>query len=358
MSRSSLNHLAASLLAVMGVVLLYAAWALRADDPFSAGARFLQTQGLQVVRTQDLQPLSLYPPGTLSLMLLGSRDQMSASQAQSLLAWVYAGGRLLVSAQGLPSLGHNGNDPLLGPLNIRLLDAYASAGPAPLPAHSTLTSLYLEAATRPMLLGFAPGRHLEDADDLAQSWANSPQGTHMLQLNLGAGTLTVVSDTGLWRNLAIGQFDNAWLLWYLNQGRRVVLQYRASTPGLVARLGQFPLSLGCALCTLALLGWWAWPRGPGQAPGWARSPALPPYRAASGEALLQGLREELLHRARYHHRPFALWPVATQWQWLAKRSGMSTADIAQALQPHRGGAVKPTAFVRQVQQLKAIRNAL
>lgn len=358
MSRGLSNHWVASLLAALGAMLLYAAGALRADDPFSAGTRFLEAQGLQVIRTEDLQPLSRYSPGALSLMLLGSRDQMSASQAQSLLAWVYVGGRLLVSAQGLPSLGQNGSDPLLGPLNIRLLDAYASAGPTPLPAHSTLTALYLETATRPMLLGFAPGRHLEDADDLAQSWANSPQGTHMLQLNLGAGTLTVVSDTGLWRNLAIGQFDNAWLLWYLNQGREVVLQYRAPAAGLTDILDRFPLSLGWLLCTLGLLGWWAWPREHRRARLAARAPALPPYRTASGEALLRGLREELLRHARYCHPPFAHWPVATQWQWLAKRSGMPTADIAQALQPHRGRALKPTAFLRQVQQLKAIRNAL
>ncbi|WP_426151925.1 DUF4350 domain-containing protein [Pseudomonas sp. DC3000-4b1] len=358
MSRGLPNHWVASLLAVAGAALLSAAWALRADDPFSAGARFLEVQGLKVIRTQDLQPLSLYSPRALSLMLLGSRDQMSASQAQSLLAWVYAGGRLLVSAQGLPSLSQNGNDPLLGPLNIRLLDAYASAGAAPLPAHSTLTALYLETATRPMLLGFAPGRHLEDADDLAQSWANSPQGTHMLQLNLGAGTLTVVSDTGLWRNPAIEQFDNAWLLWYLNQGRNVVLQYRPSVGGLAEVLDRFPLTLGWLFCTLGLLGWWAWPRQFGRARRTASMPAPPPYRTAGGEALLQGLREDLLRRAGYRHPPFAHWPVAAQWQWLAKRSGMSTADIAQALQPHRGRALKPTAFLRQVQQLKAIRNAV
>lgn len=340
------------------MVLLYAAWNLRIDDPFSAGARYLEAQGLQVTRTQDLQPLSLYPPNALSLILLGSRDQMSASQAQSLLAWVYAGGRLVVSAQGFPALGQSGSDPLLGPLNIRLLDAYASAGPVPLPAHSTLTALYLETATQPMLLGFAPGRHLEDADDLAQSWANSPQGTHMLQLNLGSGTLTVVSDTGLWRNLAIGQFDNAWLLWYLNQGRHVVLQYRPPATGLGDLPGRLPLSLGAALCTLALLGWWAWPRQARRPRHSVRPPAPPLYRAVNGEALLQMLRDEILRREGCRHRPFARWPVAIQWQWLAKRSGMSTAEVAEALKPHRGKPLKPTAFLRQVQQLKALRNAL
>jgi hypothetical protein len=348
------------LLVLAALLLLMAAWLGAADDPYLAGERFLRGQGLEVIRTQDLRPLNQQPASAISLVLLGERERMSAAQAQALLAWVYAGGRLLVSAHDYWAPG-GGGDPLLDPLNIRLLNAYASAGVAPMAARGTLTQLYLEGQDAPLLLGFAPGRHLEDADDLAQSWANSPQGTHMLQLNLGAGTLTVVSDTGLWRNQAIGQFDNAWLLCYLNQGRQVVLYYRDPGPSVVARLAAYPATLAWGLLLLVLLVWYGaahWHRdGTGGAarPGTLASGL---YRGASRAYLLRGLREEINRCAERRHPGFSRMPVTEQWQLLATLAGTSVASVAQALRPHPGKRLGARAFRRQVVRLQAIRNSL
>ncbi|WP_263262568.1 DUF4350 domain-containing protein [Pseudomonas sp. RIT-PI-S] len=346
-------------LLVATTALLGITWASRADDPYWAAERFLRSRGLEVIRSQDLRPLNQLPATEVSLMLLGEREQMSATQAQTLLAWVYAGGRLLVAAQGYWAPG-GASDPLLDPLNIRLLNAYASAGGRLTAARSTLTELYLETDTAPLLMGFAPGRHLEDADDLAQSWANSPQGTHMLQLNMGAGTLTVVSDTGLWRNRAVGQFDNAWLLWYLNQGRQVVMQYREPAPATLQQLAAYPATLASTLVVLSLLAWWGathWPqRRPKPAP--ALGTPAEGYRRAGREQLLRGLREDIQRCARRRHPGFGQLPVAGQWQLLAKLAATSTSTIAQALRPHPGEHLSAAAFRQQVAQLQAIRNAL
>lgn len=348
-------------LLMVAVLLALGAWATRpVDDPWWAAAQFLREQGLPVVRSQDLQPLAHKPANTLSLVLLGEREHMSPAQAQTLLAWVYAGGRLVVTVKGFwtPS---GGGDPLLDPLSIRLLDAYASAGGQVMAARSTLTELYLEDGQAPLRLGFAPGRHLEDADDLAQSWANSPQGTHMLQLPLGTGTLTVVSDTALWRNPAIGQFDNAWLLWYLNQGRQVVLQYRSEAPGLGQWLAGHPSTLACALSLLILLAWATLVRKPtllAPRPGKPKAPLPIHYRHASREQLLQGLREDIRQVARLRYPAFGHLTVAAQWQWLATLASTSTAQIAYAMHPHPDKRLSTTVFRRQVVQLQAIRNAL
>lgn len=351
---------AAGALLLIALVAWAAAWANRVDDPFLAAERFLQGRGMEVTRTQDLRPLNQRPASALSVLLLGERGRMSAAQAQTLLAWVYAGGRLLVTAQGYWTPG-GGGDPLLDPLNIRSLNAYASAGVAPMAARSTLTELYLESQGAPLLLGFAPGRHLEDADDLAQSWANSPQGTHMLQLNLGAGTLTVVSDTGLWRNHAIGQFDNAWLLWYLNQGREVIMQYRAPELGLLAEFGSYPLTLTCMAFLLILSGAWAAAQRVAVASPQVKRPAQPAgilYRSANRAHVLRVLREDLQRYVDHRHPGYSQLPVAEQWQVLAELTRTSTAEVAQALRPGTAGRVDANRFCQQVARLQALRNAL
>lgn len=351
----------AALLIITGLLLLAALRVHRDADPYLAAERFLREQGLQVTRTQDLAPLSRVPPVDLSVMLLGDREYMSPSQAQTLMAWVYAGGRLLVTVQGYWAPGRGAADPLLDPLNIRLLDAYASAGGAPVSARTTLTAMYLESEQAPLLMGFAPGRHLEDADDLAQSWANSPQGTHMLQLTLGAGTLTVVSDTALWRNRAIGQFDNAWLLWYLNQGRHVVMQYREATPraSVLQQLATYPATLASAVLLCVLLAWatavqWALlkPR-----PRAARTRRLHPGHPTE-QALLRSLREDIHWRASHRYPGFAHWPVAEQWHLLAKLTATSTARIAEAMRPPTEKTRAGLSFEQQVARLQIIRNAL
>lgn len=359
MSRAKTGWIAGLLMAA-ALALWAVAWATRADYPFLAAERFLQGLGVNVTRTQDLRPLNQRPASSLSLLLLGERGGMSAAQAQALLGWVYAGGRLLVTVQGYWTPGSSG-DPLLGPLNIRLLNAYASAGVAPMAARSTLTKLYLESQDAPLQLGFAPGRHLEDADDLAQSWANSPQGTHMLQLSLGAGTLTVVSDTGLWRNHAIGQFDNAWLLWYLNQGREVIMQYRAPELSLLSELAKYPLAWACAALLLIVLGAWAVSNWVYTAPHQNRRPTPPTgtlYRSANRAHSLRLLREDLQRYVDHRHPGYSHLAVAEQWQLLAKLTQVSTAEVAKALRPSPARRIDAATFREQVARLQALRNAL
>lgn len=359
-----MRRLAIAALLIIGGLLCIAALRLHRDaDPYLAAERFLREQGLQVTRAQDLGPLSRVPPVDLSVMLLGDREYMSPSQAQTLLAWVYAGGRLLVTVQGYWAAGRGAADPLLDPLNIRLLDAYASGGGALVSARTTLTALFLESEQAPLLMGFAPGRHLEDADDLAQSWANSPQGTHMLQLNLGAGTLTVVSDTALWRNHAIGQFDNAWLLWYLNQGRHVVMQYREATSraGFLQQLAAHPATLAGTMLLCVLLAW-------ATTAHWARFKPERRSRATRGrrmragqpteQALLRSLHADILWRAGQRYPGFAHWPVAEQWQLLARLAATSTARIAEVMRPPAEKASAGLPFEQQVARLQIIRKAL
>ena len=60
-----------------------------------------------------------------------------------------------------------------------------------------------------------------------------------MQLDLGQGRVTVITDNDLWKTADIGKHDNAWLLWYLNQGTDVTLLFNSDTDDLFTLLLRY-----------------------------------------------------------------------------------------------------------------------
>lgn len=60
-----------------------------------------------------------------------------------------------------------------------------------------------------------------------------------MQLNLGHGRVTVITDSELWKTPAIGLHDNAWLLWYLTQGSDVTLLSNTDVENLFSLLLRY-----------------------------------------------------------------------------------------------------------------------
>ncbi|EPN61159.1 hypothetical protein A245_15172, partial [Pseudomonas syringae pv. actinidiae ICMP 19096] len=119
-----------------------------------------------------------------------------------------------------------------------------------------LTRLYLENERAPAYMSFDPAFHLEDPEDQAQSWANSADATHLLQISRGKGLITVVTDADLWKTHSIGEHDNAWLLWYLTQDSNVTMVLETDHDTLLTLLlRNFPQAL-LALALLIGLGLW------------------------------------------------------------------------------------------------------
>ena len=66
----------------------------------------------------------------------------------------------------------------------------------------------------------------------------------------------MVSDSWIWQNQSIGEYDNAWLLWYMTQDSQVTLLYRADRNDLFRLLLEhFPQAL-VALALLLAFGLW------------------------------------------------------------------------------------------------------
>jgi len=342
-------------------------------NPYLAAEQFLRQRGLKVEHAGSLDILPGLDPRGRSLMLLGERSNMTPRQADQLLNWTRAGGRLLFVAEALwdPRTGKSG-DLLLDRVQLRQVLSKDLKGEGPEPEddrYPLLTRMYLEDEDAPAYFSFDTAFHLSDPKNLAQSWANSATSTHLVQVDYGAGSITVLTDAELWTNHAIGLYDNAWLLWYLAQDSDVTLLFNTDHDNLLTLLWRyFPQAL---VALAALLGLWLWHvglrQGPLQAPASRARRQLQEHLRASAdfllrrsghETLLQALRQDILRRARKRHPGFERLGVAEQWQVLARLTRQPTSAISQALRPRPKQRLSSVDFSRQVAHLQTLRNAL
>ncbi|MCU1763434.1 DUF4350 domain-containing protein [Pseudomonas sp. 14P_8.1_Bac3] len=342
-------------------------------NPYLAAEHFLRKQGLSVSHANGLDVLPTLEPRQHSLLLLGDRSGMTPRQIDQLLNWTRAGGRLLFVAESIwdEKLGQS-HDLLLDRVQIHQLlsqdlkDLPPDAGKDPYP---NLTKLYLEDENAPAYATFDTAFHLEDPKNLAQAWANSGKATHMMQLNHGLGSIIVVTDADLWKNPAIDQYDNAWLLWYLSADTNVTLLFNTDHDNLLTLLLRyFPQAL-VALVALILLGLWhvGVRQGPLIAPAPSARRQLQEHLRASADfmwrrtgqaSLLQALQQDILRRVRRRHPGFDQLGVAEQWLVLARLTGHPTRAISQAMGPRPKQRLSSVEFSRQVAHLQSLRNAI
>lgn len=368
-------------------------------NPYLAAEQFLRTQGLQVQRADGLSIINDLPSAGHTLLLLGDRQRMTPKQSERLLAWAAKGGHLLFVAERLwdeqdgksgdlllDSLGiqqYQAEDldeennpapdepqPVDGdPQSVPAADDAAEAADDEKNAYPELTQLYLENEEAPAYINFDTDFHLYDAENRAHAWANSDAATHLLQLYHGDGLISVVSDSWIWQNQSIGQYDNAWLLWYMTQDSQVTLLYRADRDDLLSLLLEhFPQAL-VALALLLVFGLWhlGMRQGPLLLPASRNRRQLQEHLRGSAEfllrhngqqSLLQGLQQDIQRRARHRHPGFERLAVAEQWQVLSRLTRQPSRVISQAMRPPPKQRLAAAEFTRQVANLQTLRNAL
>ncbi|MCI3946905.1 hypothetical protein K0038_03981 [Pseudomonas syringae] len=360
-------------------------------NPWLAAEHFLRDRSLTVNTTDTLARLPDPSQGTQTLLLLDERTGMTPAQTEQLLNWTEAGGHLLFVAEQLwdEQKGRSG-DLLLDRLKVhqylsKVINEQEQQlnDPQPMPPipmirpaphrkkmpWPELTRLYLENESEPAYMSFDPAFHLEDPEDQAQSWANSAEATHMLQIHRGKGLITVVTDANLWKTRSIGNYDNAWLLWYLTQDSEVTMIWQTRHDNLPALLlRHFPEAL-LALALLIGLGLWhvGLRTGPmRRPPSLARRQLTEHLRASAGfllrrtgqQTLIKGLQQDILRRARRLHPGFERLVVAEQWQVLSRLTRQPTSAISDALRPRPAQRLSHSEFTRQVAHLQTLRNAL
>jgi hypothetical protein len=342
-------------------------------NPYLAAEHFLRKQSLSVNHANSLDILPTLEPRQHSLLLLGDRYNMTPRQVDQLLNWTRAGGRLLFVAQSLwdEKTGQS-NDLLLDRVQLHQSLSKDLKDPPPTiddDPYPKLTKLYLEDENAPAYASFDTAFHLEDPKNLAQAWANSGKATHMMQLNHGLGSITVVTDADLWKTPAIDQYDNAWLLWYLTADTNVTLLFNTDHDSLLTLLLRyFPQAL-VALFAMIGLGFWhvgvrqgpllePAPRARRQLQEHLRASADFMLRRNGQQHLVHALQHDILRRVRRRHPGFEQLGVAEQWLVLARLTGQPTRAISQAMSPRPKQRLSSAEFSRQVAHLQTLRNAL
>lgn len=345
-------------------------------NPYLAAEHFLSQQGLAVDHANSVERLTTLPARGHSLLLLGERSNMSPRQVEQLLAWAKSGGHLLLVAEALwdEETGKSG-DLLLDRLDIHqaLSDEPEELAPTekkPLKKKAPdLTKLYVDNETAPAYFSFDTDFNLTDPKHLAQFSANSARSSHLMQLDLGRGRVTVITDSDLWKNPSIGRHDNAWLLWYLTQGTAVTLLFNSDFDDLFTLLVRyFPQALVALIALVALALWRAGMRqGPIQSPPPNARRQLQEHLKASADfllrrsgqgTLLRALQRDVLRAARRRHTGFEHLDNAEQWRVLEHLTHQPSHVISQALGPLPAKRLSSADFSRQVACLQTLRNAL
>jgi hypothetical protein len=341
-------------------------------NPYLAAEHFLRQQGVAVEHANSQERLTTLPAKGNSLLLLGERSNMTPRQVEQLLGWAKAGGHLLLVAEALwdEETGKSG-DLLLDRLSIH--QTWADEPEAP---ENTLekkapdlTKLYVDNETAPAFFSFDTDFNLTDPRHLAQFSANSARSSHLMQLDLGEGRVTVVTDSDLWKTPDIGKHDNAWLLWYLSQGTAVTLLFNNDVDDLFSLLLRyFPQALVALVALIALTLWHAGMRqGPIQAPAPKARRQLQEHLKASADFLLRrsgqrtlllALQRDILRAARHRHPGFEQLDNAEQWRVIEHLTHQPSHVISQALGPLAAKRLSSADFSRLVASLQTLRNAL
>lgn len=366
---------------------------VRSND-YLAAELFLRQQKLQVTRASGLDALQGLPNAGQTLLLLAPRHNMTPRQSQQVLDWTAKGGHLVFVAEEVwdEEKGSSG-DLLLDSLGIQqystdededvdTAEPAEKAGEAATASatedkpeeteqdpYPELTKIYLENEEAPAYAEFDTTYHLFDAQDRAYAWANSGEATHMLQLEHGAGLVTVLTDAWLWENGSIADYDNAWLLWYLVQDSAVTLIHDSRRDDLFSQLlKHYPAALAALALLLALLLWHVGMRhGPLQEqPASARRQLEEHLRAGADfllrrvgqQHLLNSLQRDIQRRARHRHPGFERLAVAEQWQVLGRLTRLPSSAVSQAMRPLPNQKLSAADFTRQVANLQTLRNAL
>lgn len=345
-------------------------------NPYLAAEHFLRQQGIAVEHANSLERLATLPPKGNSLLILGERSNMSPRQVEQLLGWAKSGGHLLLVAEALwdEETGKSG-DLLLDRLAIHqaLSDEPEDLETTPDKARKNkapdLTKLYVDNETAPAYFSFDTDFNLSDPMHQAQFSANSARSSHLMQLDLSDGSVTVITDSDLWKTPDIGKHDNAWLLWYLNQGTAVTLLFNSDFDDLFTLLVRyFPQALVALLAAVVLALWHVGMRqGPIQAPASKARRQLQEHLEASADfllrrsgqgALLHALQRDILRTARRRHPGFEHLDNDSQWQVLEHLTRQPSHVISQALGPLSAKRLSNADFSRRVACLQTLRNAL
>ena len=331
-------------------------------NPLLAAERFLERAGVAATSVFGRDLLYALPPPADSLIISDLGIQLSQPRQRQLENWLRNGGHLIASL----SASRDIDDEHL--LKRRFaVEAISVANAASDPAEPVQPSF--SSQRQALQISFDPHQRLrfDDTRVSPEVILEDTLGIYLLQFQLDAGRLTLVSDLDFLVNRNIGRHDHAHLLWLLTrQSQHAWLMANNSSPSLWALAWRYNPYLVSSLVLSALLIFAAlWQRfGPLRVDSSsARRNIVEHVRAVArfhgktdhGNALLASVRQSLRQRCMRRH-PHLKTLEHDQWAaWLARHTGLAERDIALALDP---AAVERAELIKVVRVLQRIKQRI
>lgn len=199
-------------------------------------------------------------------------------------------------------------------------------------------------------------------------WAGDGQGIHFMQLEVGQGLLSVLSDGTLWQSDQIDKFDHAFFLRMLaRDGNGVRLLYGVRVPSLLTLVWRHASSLliAAALWLVAWLFYRGRRFGPIVQQQTTIRRSMAEHITASANYLWRGgwmtplltpVRDDIERHARRAVPNYKQLDPHTQFQCLSMYSGISPGRVEDAMR--RAGKQHEDHFVETIQCLQQIRKSL
>jgi len=330
-------------------------------NPYLAAEHFLRRSGQAVQSQAGRDIFELAPSLDDIIFLAGRSDLFLQRNHDALLEWVSRGGHLIL----VPD--ENATDeeeryPLLAQLGVVLryrdeeIPAAGCEGEEPCPEEppgdgngeeqerdERVTVTFRTDHPGDFQAAFLADRYLEDSEGLAEVSLGSDEYRNLLRYSLGEGTVTVLSDTALFSNEAIGEHDHAYLLYALTETPgKVWIFHSAQMPSLLALLWQRAPGLSLVTALLLLLAGWKMMQRSGPQLKLRYEPrrnllehldasAEYSWRIDKARQLCSDNRNAIEQAWRRRHPQLNTLEQAPRCEWIGEKSGIAARAVERTL---------------------------
>jgi len=308
-------------------------------NAFLAAERLLARMGVSVRHVKTPGGLRELPPSG-TLILPDRRDSIAPDERRRLLAWVEAGGHLIVEDED-----HRRPDPILDALAVK-------RKPTQNPGSEAFLEIRLPHAPAPMKVRMHALQSLEAPQ--ARFSVQGKAATHLVHFARGRGQVTVLNDLAFMRNGVVGTNDHAEFLWQLVRFQPdTAAVFVFDNPQKLSLAGWLADHAWPALAAAAgVLALWLWHIAPRFGP---LAPDPEPVRRrlldhlrASGRfqwstggaaTLAESAREAALRRVARAQADFAGLSGREREERLSQRFGLTAEEARRVLRPAQNLAI-------------------
>ncbi len=236
-------------------------------NQYLAAEYYLRKTGLDVESDGSRNQLLATHTRNETIFVNDYGPKLSPTRFIKLKKWIENGGHLIMTANKYNNEPTDkdvkdkfNNNQLLAEYSI--VPSYTKFdNETPYPGDDLVSKYMLKDKTEISII-FYPDYHLVDTKNLAQFTLQDEYGIHLLQLKIGNGILTILSDDYFLENYGIGDHDHAYLIWKLatankSTNSKIWLLYTNASDSIFTILWKNAKHAIITFIVLIIIGIWA-----------------------------------------------------------------------------------------------------